>query len=94
MENDKRWFQFSLRWLMIQTSLAAVALALILAFPRFDRDTSEWCRAATFAIILTTTGAMVGGCFGDFRIGAAIGFMHGLILLAIIVLYVIALGSF
>jgi len=92
VENRKGWFQFSLRWLMIQTGLAAITLALCLTFFHSVPDPPAWQLSVKFITILASTGAIVGGCFGNFKTGAAIGFVHGLLILATIVFVLIPAG--
>ena len=79
MEHRRSRFQFSLQWLMLQISLWTIAAALFHHPPANDLESFAWWSA-----IFALTGAIIGGCFGNFRLGAAMGFMHSLIFLAVL----------
>ena len=75
MEPKAPPFQFSLKWLMVQTGLACFALLLLLDLPRRGALSSALLVAAELAALCAATGAMIGGWYGEFRLGAAIGLL-------------------
>lgn len=76
MDASGRRFQFNLKWLMLQTSLLGLTLALFL--DATGENASDWSFFEMLAV-LTLTGAIIGGCFRNFWMGTIIGLLQSLI---------------
>ena len=74
-----RWFQFSVRTLGIQVLLAGLSLTILLSVGRGPDN--DWWMLET-VILLSLTGAIVGGMLCNFRMGALIGVVHSLVVWA------------
>jgi hypothetical protein len=60
---------------MWQTSLLAMTLGLYLNRPHDELQSYAW-----WVAVFTLVGAMMGGWFGHFKTGAAIGFLHSFLM--------------
>ena len=70
-----RWFQFSLRGIILQTALVAALAALLLVSEAVG---NVWAMAAYYFAFSTLTGGIAGGFFRH-QLGLAIGFFAALL---------------
>jgi hypothetical protein len=72
-ENRRKWSQLSLGWIFIQLTLIAVLLGLYTAANSYGPPTA--IRVGVTAVAFGINGAILGGIFRQFRLGALIGFL-------------------
>lgn len=73
MQTNEPRLQFGAKELLFQTVLVGLALALFV----YRRD-NGFPSPGDIAALSTITGAIIGGCFGNFKIGAAMASLAAL----------------